>query len=70
MDSNKLKCKNTKEYIYKLANNNLCNMTISPKLAIVYIGNNKASEIYIKHKTKACDQFNINYEIYQLIIID
>ena len=42
MDSNKLKCKNTKEYIYNLANNNLCHMTISPKLAIVYIGNNKA----------------------------
>ncbi len=37
-----------------------------PKLAVVLVGNNPASLIYIKHKRKACSECNIDTELHHL----
>lgn len=39
---------------------------IQPKLAVIMVGDNPASKIYIKNKSKACDQVGIKYEEYLL----
>ena len=35
---------------------------ITPKLAVIMIGNNKASEIYVRNKSKACNELGIEFE--------
>lgn len=35
---------------------------IKPKLAVIMVGNNPASKVYIKSKSKACDEIGIEYE--------
>lgn len=35
---------------------------INPKLAVIMVGNNPASKVYVKSKSKACDQIGIAYE--------
>lgn len=35
---------------------------INPKLAVIMVGNNSASKIYVRNKSKACDQIGIEYE--------
>ena len=35
---------------------------INPKLAVIMVGNNPASKVYIKSKSKACDEIGIEYE--------
>ena len=35
---------------------------IFPKLAVIMVGDNKASKIYVKNKSKACDEIGIDYE--------
>lgn len=35
---------------------------IKPKLAVIMVGENKASKIYVKNKSKACDEVGIEYE--------
>ena len=35
---------------------------INPKLAVIMVGNNPASKIYVRNKSKACDQIGIEYE--------
>lgn len=35
---------------------------INPKLAVIMVGNNPASKVYVKNKSKACDQIGIEYE--------
>ena len=37
---------------------------ITPKLAVIMVGNNKASEIYVRNKSKACDEIGIEFEEY------
>ncbi len=39
---------------------------IIPKLAVIMVGNDKASEIYIKNKSRACEEIGIVYEEYLL----
>lgn len=39
---------------------------INPKLAVIMVGNNPASKVYVKNKSKACDQIGIEYEEYLL----
>jgi methylenetetrahydrofolate dehydrogenase (NADP+) / methenyltetrahydrofolate cyclohydrolase len=41
----------------------LSNKMVSPKMAIVLIGNNPASESYVKNKIKACDKAGIKVEL-------
>ena len=39
---------------------------ITPKLAVILVGNNPASKVYVKNKSKACDEVGIEYEEYIL----
>lgn len=39
---------------------------IYPKLAVIMVGDNAASKVYVKSKSKACDEIGIEYEEYFL----
>ena len=46
-----------KEEVIRLKERN-----ISPKLAVIMVGNDKASEVYVRNKSKACQEIGIEYE--------
>ena len=50
-----------KEEVQELKNNG-----INPKLAVIMVGDDKASKIYVKNKSKACEEVGIEYEEYLL----
>ena len=37
---------------------------IFPKLAVIMVGNDKASEVYVRNKSKACNEIGIEFEEY------
>ncbi len=39
---------------------------LSPKLAVILCGDNEASKVYVKNKSKACDEVGIKFEEYIL----
>ena len=39
---------------------------IKPKLAVVMVGDNAASKVYVKNKSKACNEVGVEYEEYFL----
>lgn len=39
---------------------------IKPKLAVVMVGDNSASQIYVRNKSKVCDEIGIKFEEYLL----
>ena len=39
---------------------------ITPSLAVILVGNNEASKIYVRNKSKACEKVGINYKEYNL----
>lgn len=39
---------------------------ITPKLAVILVGDNKASKVYVKNKNKACEDVGIEFEEYIL----
>ena len=39
---------------------------IQPKLAVIMVGNDKASAVYVKNKSRACEEIGIEYEEYLL----
>ena len=47
--------------VEKLKNNG-----ISPKLAVIMVGDDKASKVYVKNKSKACNEIGIEYEEFLL----
>ena len=40
----------------------LKNADINPKLAVIMVGDDKASKVYVKNKSKACEDVGIEYE--------
>ncbi len=48
----------------KIESAELLKKNILPKLAVIMAGENKASEIYVKNKIKACNEVGIKAEIY------
>ena len=40
----------------------LKNADIKPKLAVIMVGDDKASKVYVKNKSKACEEIGIEYE--------
>ena len=46
-----------KQEVDKLKNNG-----IIPKLAVIMVGDNKASEVYVRNKSKACNELGIEFE--------
>ena len=45
---------------------NLNKKGIFPKLAVIMVGNDKASAVYVKNKSKACDEVGVEYEEFLL----
>lgn len=39
---------------------------INPKLAVVMVGDNKASQVYVRNKSKACNEVGIDFEEFLL----
>ncbi len=59
---------NGKELAQKIRNElktdveNLRNQGIVPKLAVIMVGDDKASEIYVRNKSRACNELGIEFE--------
>ena len=54
---------NLKEEVSKLKGEG-----ISPKLAVIMVGDDSASKIYVKNKSIACNEIGIEYEEYLYLI--
>lgn len=52
---------NLKKEVEELKINN-----IKPKLAVIMVGDNVASKVYVKNKSKACNEVGVEYEEYLL----
>lgn len=39
---------------------------VNPKLAVIMVGDNQASKVYVRNKSKACEEIGIEYEEYLL----
>lgn len=52
---------NLKKEVEELKANN-----IKPKLAVIMVGDNVASKVYVKNKSKACNEVGVEYEEYFL----
>lgn len=50
----------------KIEVENLKNEGIKPKLAVIMVGNDSASKVYVRNKNKACEDIGIEYEEYLL----
>ena len=50
----------------KLEVDHLKEKGIKPKLAVIMVGNNSASQIYVRNKSKACDEIGIEFEEYKI----
>jgi methylenetetrahydrofolate dehydrogenase (NADP+)/methenyltetrahydrofolate cyclohydrolase len=50
----------------KIECDNLKKEGILPKLAVIMVGDDKASQIYVKNKSKACQEIGIEFEEYFL----
>lgn len=44
----------------------LKNESINPKLAVIMVGDDKASAVYVRNKSKACNELGIEYEEFLL----
>ena len=50
----------------KIKCNELKENGIKPKLAVVMVGNDKASQVYVRNKSKVCDEIGIEFEEFLL----
>ena len=50
----------------KIDCDNLKSRGINPKLAVIMVGDNPASKVYVKNKSKACEDVGIEYEEFLL----
>ncbi len=50
----------------KVEVDNLRKDGIIPKLAVIMVGNDKASEVYVRNKSKACNEIGIEFEEFLL----
>lgn len=50
----------------KLEVDNLKKEGINPKLAVIMIGDDSASKVYVRNKSRACEEIGIEYEEYLL----
>ena len=64
IDGKKVACKIKQEL--KIEVEKLKNNGISPKLAVIMVGDDKASKVYVKNKSKACNEIGIEYEEFLL----
>lgn len=50
----------------KIECDKLKEMGINPKLAVIMVGDNPASKVYVRNKSRACDEVGVIYEEYLL----
>lgn len=50
----------------KIECNELLKKNINPKLAVIMVGNDQASKVYVRNKSRACEEIGIIYEEYLL----
>lgn len=50
----------------KIECDKLKKMGINPKLAVIMVGDNPASKVYVRNKSRACDEVGVIYEEYLL----
>ena len=50
----------------KIECDELKNKGINPKLAVIMVGDNPASKVYVRNKSKACQEVGVEYEEYLL----
>lgn len=46
--------------------NQLKESGINPKLAVILVGNNPASEVYVRNKAKACEDIGVDFELFRM----
>jgi len=66
----KLDGKDLSEKIYKRLENEVSFLNSKNKpvnLVVIQVGNNQASNVYIKNKRKACDRLGIGFQCYNLV---
>ena len=59
----KITSKKIKEYLKKEVDI-LKEKGINPKLAVILVGEDKASKVYVKNKSKSCEQVGVEFEEY------
>ena len=64
LDGKKISAKVRKDL--KLEVDNLKKEGIKPKLAVIMVGDNLASKVYIRNKNKACEEIGVEYEEFLL----
>ena len=64
LDGKKVSAKVRKDL--KLEVDNLKKEGIKPKLAVIMVGNDPASKVYVRNKNKACEEIGIEYEEFLL----
>ena len=50
----------------KVECDNLKEKGINPKLAVIMVGDNPASKVYVRNKSRACEEIGIEYEEFLL----
>ena len=48
-------------YLKRQVKFGISKLTIKPTLAVIMIGDNAASKVYVKNKSKACEEVGIQY---------
>ena len=61
----KVLAKKTREEL-KIKVNELKEKDIIPKLAVIMVGDDPSSKIYVRNKSRACEEVGIEYEEYIL----
>jgi len=46
--------------------NQLKQAGINPKLAVILVGDNPASEVYVRNKAKACEDIGVDFELFRM----
>ena len=44
----------------------LAEQGLTPKMKVILVGNNSASQVYVKHKSKMCDRIGADFELLEL----
>ena len=63
--SGKIVSKKIKEDL-KIEVDKLKEKGVIPKLAVIMVGDDEASKVYVRNKSKACDQVGVNFEEFLL----
>ena len=58
--------KEVAQKVRQMLKEEVAKLEVKPKLAVIMVGNDKASEVYVRNKSKACDEIGIGFEEFLL----